>query len=142
MQRSGDRLSPDEVPSARSGFVGMQRDERADAYGELLRNVRELLAGAMHEEGVSRAELARRLGVRPSVVTRVMNPDSDVLLSTLFDLSWALARQMRFELSKRDHAVALGQNAPAFDYRSMPTSSMSVSTSSNGVSVNCARATP
>lgn len=80
------------------GTVGIARNAEADAFGEMLRDLRGDLAEAMAKDGVTRAELARRLGVRPSVVTRVMDPSADVLVSTLFDLARVLQRRWRFRL--------------------------------------------
>lgn len=82
----------------KAGFQGLVRDARAEAYAELLGELRGLLAEAMAANGVSRAEMARRLGVRPSVVTRVMDPAADILASTIFDLAWAMGKRWRVSL--------------------------------------------
>ena len=83
---------------AQGGFRGIRRDPRGEAYAHLLRSLRGELAETMIRTGVSRADMARRLGVRPSVITRVMDPGADVLASTIFDLAWALGREWDVQL--------------------------------------------
>jgi hypothetical protein len=105
MGPTGRSSSPDDRGE---GFEGIRRDPRGEAYARLLRHLRAELAAAMAEIGISRAELARRLGVSPSVITRVMDPAADVLISTLFDLAWAMDREWQARVIARQDMAAVG----------------------------------
>lgn len=57
----------------------------------LLLEVTELLAEEMKRRGVSRAELAKRLGKSKAFVTQVLRGRHNMTVRTLADLTWALA---------------------------------------------------
>jgi len=57
-------------------------------------DVFELLCKTMEEAGVSRAELAKRLGKSKAYVTQVLNAHSNVTLRTLADLFFALNQRV------------------------------------------------
>jgi hypothetical protein len=109
--------------SSESGHLGdLLRDARGEAYADLLWRLRGELAEEMARSGISRAELARRLGVRPSVVTRVMNPSADVLASTLFDFAWAMQREWQLQLKPRSDAISPTSNhaPPTISLQAVP----------------------
>ncbi|MDA8248151.1 MAG: helix-turn-helix transcriptional regulator [Rhodospirillales bacterium] len=112
MPTTGPILSPN-PPEAKGGFVGLARDPKGEAYAGLLLRLRGLIADEMARLGLSRADMARRLGVHPSVVTRVMNPDADVLASTMFDLAWTMDREWETRLvPRRDLVQEAGNHGP------------------------------
>lgn len=120
MPTTGPISSPN-PPEAPGGFGGLARDPKGEAYAELLLRLRGDIAEEMARQGLSRADMARRLGVHPSVVTRVMNPDADVLASTLFDLAWVLDREWGTRLVPRhDQQASIGNREPALTLRVAP----------------------
>jgi plasmid maintenance system antidote protein VapI len=109
MDPTGRNSSPDDRSD---GFKGIQRDPQSEAYAYLLRHLRSELIEAMERSGISRAELARRLGVSPSVITRVMDPTADVLASTLFDFAWAMDHAWQVRLRPKETASLPQANRP------------------------------
>lgn len=77
---------------------GLLRDPREEGFADLLYRLRGLLAEEMKRQGLSKAEVARRIGVSPSVVTRLLNPSADILASSLSDLAWAIDREWNVAL--------------------------------------------
>lgn len=55
----------------------------------------ESITGLMHAHGVSRTELARRLGVTPAYVTKILRGTHNMTLATLSDVLFALGHQAR-----------------------------------------------
>lgn len=82
------------------GFLELPVDVKAEAYGDLLREIRLALIAQMNKSNVNRSELAERLKVNRSVITRIFNPDADIYLSTIFDVAWALNCTCKLELKK------------------------------------------
>ncbi len=84
--------------SARSG-------RRGDTYERLLRqerlilDVTELLTEALGNSGVTRAELARRLGRTPGFVSQVLGGGRNLTLRTIADIAEALGLRPSFELT-------------------------------------------
>jgi AraC-like DNA-binding protein len=74
-----------------------QSPERAKLYqfARLELEVTELLCELMEKEKVSRAELARRVGVKPPYVTRILRGQTNLTLKTLSDFFFALGRSVR-----------------------------------------------
>jgi len=56
----------------------------------LLLDAAELISRLMQEKGVTRTELARRIGRSKGFVTQVLNGRHNMTLRTLADLAWAL----------------------------------------------------
>ncbi|MFT8803098.1 MAG: helix-turn-helix transcriptional regulator, partial [Gluconobacter cerinus] len=71
-------------------FLELPVDARAEAYGDLLREIRLALIAQMNKSNLSRSQLASKLNVSKSVITRIFNPEADIYLSTIFDIAWAL----------------------------------------------------
>jgi transcriptional regulator with XRE-family HTH domain len=59
----------------------------------------EALYIAMEEQGVTRAELARRLGTSQAYVTRVLSGNANFTLKTMSKLALALGKQLDVGLS-------------------------------------------
>jgi transcriptional regulator with XRE-family HTH domain len=57
--------------------------------------ITELLCELMENQGVSRAELARRLGTTPPYVTKVLRGQTNMTLKTISDWCFALGRSVR-----------------------------------------------
>ena len=85
--------------------VNARSGQRGEAYERLLRqerlilDVTEALAGALEDSGVTRAELARRLGRTPGLVSQVLGGGRNLTLRTIADIAAALSLQPSFELS-------------------------------------------
>lgn len=82
-----------------------QKAEQHDDYWAELAmvEVTEEVARRMEELGVSRAELARRLGTSPAYVTKVLRGNANFTLATIVKLAQALESEVRFGLSPRRH---------------------------------------
>ena len=86
------------MTNARSG----SRDEayeRLVRQEELILKVTERLAGALLEKGVTKAELARRLGRTPGFVSQVLGGGRNLTLRTISDVAAALSLRPVLELS-------------------------------------------
>lgn len=86
------------IPVDEAGFALLDEDARAEAYASLIRELRAHISAVCKSENISLRELARRLNVSPSVISRTLSSEGDVLISTLFDLAWALDREWNFKL--------------------------------------------
>jgi transcriptional regulator with XRE-family HTH domain len=70
---------------------------------ELILEVTEALAEAMTRQGITKAELARRLGKSKGFVSQVLAGDRNLTLRTIADISDALACRIRVQaLSEND----------------------------------------
>lgn len=68
--------------------------------GRVRRNLRRALAEEMDENGLTQAELARKLGIHRSVVNREFNSSRDMTLGRVAELAWAMNREIDFGLKK------------------------------------------
>jgi antitoxin component HigA of HigAB toxin-antitoxin module len=64
----------------------------------------------MEEQGVSRAELARRLGSSKAYVTKVLSADANFTLATMNRLAMALGGEVHIRISDRKKKA--GRQAP------------------------------
>lgn len=55
----------------------------------------------MEEKGVSRAELARRIGTSPAYVTKILRGNSNFTLSSMVRIAMALESEVRIHLAPR-----------------------------------------
>jgi transcriptional regulator with XRE-family HTH domain len=70
--------------------------------------VTEELARVMREKGITKKELAERLGVSKARVSNILNGSPNLTLRTLATLSTALESEVRFEIrSSRPRAASL-----------------------------------
>jgi len=69
----------------------------------------EALYGAMEEEGVTRAELARRLGTSQAYITRVLGGHANFTLKTMAKLALALGLQLEVGLGPQRLPSAAGK---------------------------------
>ena len=85
---------------------------RGEAYDRLVRqeelilDVTERLTKALLDAGITRAELARRLGRTPGFVSQVLGGGRNLTLRTIADIAAALALQPSLELSSKGPPVA------------------------------------
>lgn len=94
-------------------LIHAEADEVAAAT--LLRRARSVLAEALANDKVSLRELARRIGVSPAAVSRVMNSDSDLQLGTLAVYAHAVGREWTLAMRQIDHG-----RHQAVNYRVVP----------------------
>lgn len=83
------------------GYSG-NRDEAFDRLvrqEELILDVTERLTEALQETGVTKAELARRLGRTPGFVSQVLGGGRNLTLRTIADIAVALDLRPAFKLS-------------------------------------------
>lgn len=66
----------------------------------------------MDEAGVSRAELARRLGTSPAYVTQVLRADGNFTLETMTRFAMALGHQVRIHLAPMKSITAWHDSPP------------------------------
>jgi len=76
----------------------------------------EALYSAMAQQGVTRSELARRLGSSQAYITRVLSGNANFTLKTMSKLAFALGMQLDVGLSPQARpAVAAGADEEAAD---------------------------
>jgi len=79
-----------------------EAEQHDDYWAELaILEVTEEVARRMEELGISRAELARRLGTSAAYVTKVLRGNANFTLATIAKLARALESEVRFRLSPR-----------------------------------------
>ena len=69
---------------------------------ELILDITGEICDTMDAQGVSRSELARRIGVKPPHVTRILQGEDNFTLKTLTRIAYSLNRAVRFTLAPRD----------------------------------------
>lgn len=72
--------------------------------------VAELVCEVMDRVGVSRSELAERLGTTKGYISQLLNGERNMTVGTLSDLFWALGRSLHFwdaKLSASDPAQTM-----------------------------------
>ena len=91
---------------ARSGHRG-EKYEQLLRQERLILDVTEQLAGTLESSGVTRAELARRMGRTPGFVSQLLGGGRNLTLRTIADIAAALSLQPSLKLSsKRTSATA------------------------------------
>ena len=80
--------------------------ERLLCQERLILDVTELLAGALEDDGVPRAELARRLGRTPGFVSQLLGGGRNLTLRTIADIAAALSLRPSFKLSSDRKTVS------------------------------------
>ena len=72
------------------------------AAGRFISKVRRALQRALviesERSGLSQSDVARRIGVHRSVISRELNGRQDITLGRVAELAWAIGREIEFEL--------------------------------------------
>jgi len=96
--------------------------------------VRRALQKALVEEqkisGITQSDIARKIGIHRSVISRELNGREDITLGRIAELAWALGREISFSLPKT--ATIQGDNTlpnPGFVQKVQISASTSVSRS-------------
>lgn len=79
--------------------VPLKRDYDEEYIARVVNRVRGLLAQAVHERNITLTELAQKLGVNRSLVTRFFNSEGDMKVSTLALIAKALGKEWDIRLS-------------------------------------------
>ena len=87
---TSSRTSPSSLDVSAARFVGDVKEEIAIAF------LQELA-----ERKLTKADIARALGVNRSVVSRILNGTAPLELRTIGQLAWALGRDPQFKLPKK-----------------------------------------
>jgi len=85
--------------------------ERRPEYWEegAILDFTEALYDAMQRQGVTRAELARRLGTSQAYITRVLSGNANFTLKTMAKLAHALGMQLDVGLSPQERTEAAAE---------------------------------
>jgi transcriptional regulator with XRE-family HTH domain len=79
----------------------------------LIMQATEAIASLMHEQEVTRADLARRIGKSSAFVTKILRGDNNFTLRTLSDLLFALDRSAHLTLGEIGEEISLCATRPA-----------------------------
>lgn len=111
-------------------FIEKPHQNRLVHQERLMMEVTEMLTDVMKRGGVSRAELARRLGRSKAFVTQVLRGRHNMTMRTLGDLAWALNCTVRVSaapeptwssLYVEGYQHALAQPWASFRYEIIPS---------------------
>jgi transcriptional regulator with XRE-family HTH domain len=98
---------------------GGREEARLLAQEELILEVTETLCERIQSLGITRTEVARRLGKSPGFVTQLLNGGRNLTLRTLADLAHALEARPSLKLAESHNLEALPSMA-ARDSRRVP----------------------
>lgn len=90
---------------------------RAVERARLVMQATEAIASLLEEQGVSRAELARRIGKSPAFVTKLLRGDNNFTLRTLSDVFFALNRSAHLSLGNVGDDISLCTTKPSAPLR-------------------------
>jgi plasmid maintenance system antidote protein VapI len=85
-----------------------KRRAAARFIGNVRRTLQRALAEAHRDDGVTQSEVARRLDVHRSVISRELRGQKDIGLGRVGEFAWALGLEPHFEL--REAKPTPGQN--------------------------------
>ncbi len=68
---------------------------------QLILVITEKICGIMAAQGINRAELAERMGVKPQFITRILNGNPNMTLMTLMRISAAIDAKVEFQLTHK-----------------------------------------
>lgn len=89
-------------------LVNTRENQKEFHRGRTLMEITEMLCAAMQEQGVSRADLAKRLGVTKGSVSQMLNGDRNLTVNSISDIL--------FELGLALDARCRGMNEAPFVY--------------------------
>jgi transcriptional regulator with XRE-family HTH domain len=76
----------------------MSKQDRKNERDRLFVWVSDAIAEAMHGENLSKADVARRLGMSRANVTRLLNGRRNLTLKSMADLAWAANSRIKVEI--------------------------------------------
>lgn len=82
-------------------LIENEEDRRLMEQEDLIFDVSQLLWEILEESGISRAELARRLGTSKSYITKLLRGYSNLTLRSLADIFSALGKQVIIKAAPR-----------------------------------------
>jgi len=97
--------------------ITSERDSLAEAFAQSLATIEsqverkkleivEALLDFMHRENISRSELARRMGVRPSRITKLLSGDENLTIDTLVRTGAAVRADLVQTFVPQGHRVS------------------------------------
>lgn len=101
-------------------FVSTPDGQRAYQQDRALEAVSDLLCELMANKGITRADLAKRLGKSPGWVTQSLDGDRNKTIRTLSDLFWALGHSMQFVAGSLDIHELPPQSTESTTVRAYP----------------------
>src|SRR5215469_7863119 len=110
------------MPRARMSKAGQDRQALNHALAQLPREVTTAITWRMKQLDMSKAELARKMGVSPGRVSQILSGDENITLHTLASVCVALDAQLDVKLVPNEKLVPSGGDARRGDARS-PVSS-------------------
>lgn len=93
--------------------IGIRPNRRAAArfIFHVRRTLQRVLIEEQEKTGITQSEVARRIEVHRSVISRELNGRKDITLGRVAELAWALGREIVFDLP--EPTVTHGDNYPA-----------------------------
>jgi transcriptional regulator with XRE-family HTH domain len=83
-------------PTSVEQYVSTPLGQRLFQQERAMEAVTNLLCELMAEKGISRADLAKKLGKTPGWVTQVLDGERNKTIRTLSDMFWALGHSLQF----------------------------------------------
>jgi len=77
-------------------LIQTREGERLFRQEQVILDVTELICRVMHEDGVSRVQLAKRLGKSKGFVSQLLDGEHNMTIRTISDVFLALNRTVRF----------------------------------------------
>lgn len=91
-----------------NSFQDLYRDaEGHDDYwiAGAVQDFTEAIFQRMESEGMSRSELARRLGTSPAYITKILRGDGNFTIATMVRLARALGMELKIELRSQESSA-------------------------------------
>lgn len=85
-----------------------EEEERLSAEEELIVNVAEDFWEALEVQGMSKKDLADRMGKRKSDISQLLSGNRNLGLRTIADIAYYLGCEAMFKLCPRDHQTVVG----------------------------------
>ena len=90
-------------------FEEAEKHEDYEVAGAIL-ELTESVVREMERQGISRTELARRLGATPAYVTKILRGKANFTLATMVGLARALGAELHVQLGQLTHQAVGGSD--------------------------------
>ena len=107
-----------------------RRRDRARFLGDSFAARNRAFQEEAEQSGLTKAEIAKRLGVHRSVITRRLSGQGNMTFETLHDMAWVMGRRVTIHLPRRDD-IGLGNSRPSDGSKDLTTSTGSPTFSSS-----------